>query len=168
MTLRLGFSVSPPVSWLRLIDTRQIIFPGSDERSADILLPFWTHGRDTAVDVTVVNALQGGMVTKVAADGGFAVEAAHSKKVKKYRERCKRKGMVFLPLAVDTLGGWHEEALEVISKLGPQLARVVGRDEGETVQHLRQRLGVVLLRDNVGLLGSRAPEAAPAQVTGSL
>ena len=68
----------------------------------------------------------------------------------------------------DTLGGWHEDALEVISKLGRQLARVVGRDEGETVQHLRQRLGVVLLRDNVGLLGSRAPEAAPAQVMGLL
>ena len=35
---------------------------------------------DTAVNVTVVNALQGGMVKKFAADGGFAVEAAHSKK----------------------------------------------------------------------------------------
>ena len=50
------------------------------------------------------------MVTKVAANGGFAVEAAHSKKVKKYRERCEREGLVFLPLAVDTLGGWHKEA----------------------------------------------------------
>ena len=108
------------------------------------------------------------MVTKGAEDGGFAVETAHSKKVKKYRERCEREGLVFLPLAVDTLGGWHEEALEVINKLGRQLARVVGRDEGDTVQHLKERLGVVLLRDNVGLLSSRAPEAAPAQVTGLL
>ena len=53
-------------------------------------------------------------------------------------------------------------------KLGRQLARVVGRDKGDTVQHLKERLGVVLLRDNVGLLSSRAPEAAPAQVTGLL
>ena len=106
------------------------LLPGSDERPAEVLLPFWTHGRDTAIDVSVVNCLQGSMVTKVAADGGFPVEAAHSKKVKKYRERCEREGMVFLPLALDMLGGWHEEALEVISKLGRQLARVVGRDEG--------------------------------------
>ena len=35
-----------------------------------------------------------------------------------------------------------------------------------TVLHLRQRLGVVLLRDNVSLLGSRAPVEAPAQVSG--
>ena len=95
------------------------------------------------------------MVTKVAADRGFAVAAAHSKKVKKYGERCERERMVFVPVAVDTLGGWHKEALEVIRKLGHQLARVLGRDEGETVQHLRQRL-----------LGG--PEAAHAQVLGLL
>ena len=102
----------------------------------------------------MVTTLQSAMVTKVAADG-FGVAAAHSKKVKKYVERCEKERIVFVPLTVDTLGGWHEEALGVISKLGCQLARVVGRDEGETVQHLRQKLGVVLLRDNVNLLGSR-------------
>ena len=37
-----------------------------------------------------------------------------------------------------------------------------------TVAHLKQRLGVVLLRDNVGLLASRAPEPALARVTGQL
>ena len=62
----------------------------------------------------------------------------------------------------------HEEALGVISKLGRQLARVVSRDKGETVLYLRQRLEVTLIRDNVNLLGSRAPEAAPAQVLGLL
>ena len=108
------------------------------------------------------------MVAKVAKDGGHAVQTAHDKKVKRYRERCEREGLIFLPLAVDTLGGWHEEALAVIDKLGRQLARVVGRDEAATVQHLKERLGVVLLRDNVGLLASRAPEPASAQVTGQM
>ena len=77
-------------------------------------------------------------------------------------------GIVFLPVAVDTLGGWHEDALKVIDKLGRQLARAVGRDEAATVAHLKQRLGVVLLRDNAGLLASRAPEPALARVTGQL
>ena len=53
----------------------------------------------------------------------------------------------------------------VIDKLGHQLARTVGWDEGATVLHLRQRLGVVLLSDNVSLLGICAPAEAPAQVT---
>ena len=36
-------------------------------------------------------------------------------------------------------------ALAVSDKLGRLLARAVGRDEGASVLHLRQRLGVVLL-----------------------
>ena len=53
------------------------------------------------------------------------------------------------------LGGWHRVALllETIAKLGHQLARVVGRNEGETVQHFRHRLGVVLVRDNMQITG---------------
>ena len=137
-------------------------------KEADSLLPIWTNGKDTAIDVTVVNPLQSGMVVKVAENGGFAVETAHNRKVARYANRCEEEGMVFAPLAVDTLGGWHVSALAVIDKLGRQLARAVGRDEAATVLHLRQRLGVVLLRDNVSLLASRAPVEESAQVTGWL
>ena len=48
--------------------------------------------------------------------------------------------MVFVSLAVDTLGKWHELTLVFINKLDRQLARAVGRDQGATVLHLRQRL----------------------------
>ena len=54
------------------------LFPGSDEQPADILIPLWTLGRDTAIDVTVVNALQTALVGRVAADGGYAVAVAHT------------------------------------------------------------------------------------------
>ena len=144
------------------------LLPGTDERPADVLLPYWTHGRDTAIDVTVVNALQAALVGRVATDGGHAVAHSHSIKVKKYEARCEAEGIIFVPLALDTFGGYHRVALEAIGKLGRQLARVVGRDEGETVQHLRQRLSVVLIRDNMNMLASRAPEAAPSQISGQL
>ena len=68
-------------------------------------------------------------------------------------------------VSINCQSGYTKEALESISKLGRQLARVVCRDEGETVQHLWQWLGVVLLRDNINMLGSRAPKATPAQIT---
>ena len=55
---------------------------------------------------------------------------SHNIKVKKYGSHCEAEGMVFFPLAVDALEVWHKEALEVISKLGRQLARVAGRDAG--------------------------------------
>ena len=99
---------------------------------------------------------------------GFAVETAHNRKVVRYANCCEEEGVVFAPLAVDTLGGWHDSALVVIDKLGRHLARAVGRVEAALMLHLRQRLGVVFLRDNVSLLGSRAPVKASAQVTGLL
>ena len=77
----------------------------TEEHPADVLIPIWTHGKDTTIDVTVVNPLQSGLVVKVAENRGYAVEAAHNRKVARYANRCEEEGMVFVPLAVDTLVG---------------------------------------------------------------
>ena len=39
-------------------------------------------------------------------------------------------------MAVDTFGGWHPTALDIITKLGRQLARNVGKLDEEVVAHL--------------------------------
>ena len=39
------------------------------------------------------------------------------------QEACRLEGMVFTPLVAETLGGWHEIAVEQIKKLGSALAR---------------------------------------------
>ena len=57
-------------------------------------------------------------------------------------------------------------ALEVFKRLGQQVARQVGREKEEAVRQLRQRLGVLLMRDNVAMLASRAPNLPPAEVDG--
>ena len=49
---------------------------------------------------------------------------------------------MFTPLIVDTFGGWHGAALDVLSKLGRQ----GGKEEEEMARHLRQRLSVILTR----------------------
>ena len=103
----------------------------------------------------MVNALQAASVRQVAEDGGKAVAHAHSEKMK-YQERCSKEGLEFAPMAVDTFGGWHPAALKTLSKLGRQLAQVSGREE-DTVRHLRQRLSVVIVRDNMAMLLTRAP-----------
>ena len=84
-------------------------------------------------------------------------------KMAKYDECCAQ---VFLPLAADTFGGWHDAALEVFKRLGQQVARQVGREEEEAIRQLRQRLGILLMRDNVAMLASRAPTLPPAEVDG--
>ena len=56
--------------------------------------------------------------------------------------------------------------LATITKLGRQLARNLGKDEDEMVRHLRQRLGVLIARDNAMMMSSRHPTFAPADVDG--
>ena len=72
----------------------------------------------------------------------------------------------FLPLVVDTFGGWHKVGLKTITRLGRQLARNLGKDEEEVVCHLRQRLGVLIARDNAAMMASRHPTFAPPEVDG--
>ena len=42
----------------------------------------------------------------------------------------------------------------------------MGKEEEEAVRQLRQRLGILLMRDNVAMLASRATTLPPAEVDG--
>ena len=50
------------------------LLPGSDDRPADVLLPFWANGKDAALDISVVNPLQQELFRKVARDGDSGVQ----------------------------------------------------------------------------------------------
>ena len=49
---------------------------------------------------------------------------------------CQREGIVFLPLPVETLGGWHETAVQQIRKLAAALSRQTGEEESVATSHL--------------------------------
>ena len=133
------------------------LLPGSDDRPADVLLPFWANGKDAALDISVVNPLQQELVRKVARDGESGVQHSFNIKMGKYSDRCEAEGIEFIPLIVDTFGGWHKESLEVVSKLGRQVSRQTGKEEEEIVRQLRQRVAILLVRDNVNMFDSRTP-----------
>ena len=114
----------------------------------------------------MVNPLQQALVARASEEGDSAVEHAHKAKLRKYEERCDAEAITFLPLAVDTFGGWHKVGLATIIKLGRQLARNLGKDEDEVVRHLRQRLGVLIVRDNAMMMASRHPTFAPPDIDG--
>ena len=82
----------------------------------------------------------------MALDGESGVRHAFNAKMAKYDDRCAAEGICFIPLAVDTFGGWQGAALDVIAKLGRRLARQLGKEEEEVTRHLRQRLSVLLTR----------------------
>ena len=58
---------------------------------------------------------------------------------------CDQQGIAFIPMAAESLGGWHKVALEQLRKLVSALARHTGQEEGETISHLLTRASVLLL-----------------------
>ena len=55
---------------------------------------------------------------------------------------CDQQGIAFIPMAAESLGGWHKVALEQLRKMGSALARHTGQEEGETISHLLTRASV--------------------------
>ena len=141
------------------------LLPPSVDRPADVFLRGWTSSKNTCLDVTATNALQAATVAGCAEDGTYAVNEAVAWKERKYTARCTAEGLAYVPMAVDTLGGWHPLALDTINRLTLELARATNGELGVVRQ--RQRLGVLFLRDNVAMLYARTPSFASPEVDGA-
>ena len=83
------------------------LIPGREDRPADVFIPSWTGGQDTACDVTVISPLQRDRVRRAAEEAGSALVFAFRRKMTASFEACREQGIHFLPLPVETLGGWH-------------------------------------------------------------
>ena len=46
-------------------------------------------------------------------------------------EDCKREGIAFIPLAMESLGGWHDVEVKQVRKLGAALGRHTGQGQGK-------------------------------------
>ena len=80
----------------------RFLLPGTDRRPADILIPHWAGGKDAALDVTVINPLQVATVTQAASTPGSALSVAFNRKMNSAGELCRRQGLAFIPLTVDS------------------------------------------------------------------
>ena len=98
------------------------------------------------------------MVQGAATTDSYALQKAFERKVTRAREPCRQASLAFIPLAADTLGGWHNVASKQVTKLATAQARQVGEAEEVTVRRLRQRLSLLLMKGNSALLVGRVPE----------
>ena len=144
----------------------RFLLPGNDRRPADIFVRNWAGGRDAALDVTVVNPLQDATVVGAAATAGHALTFAYERKMTAAAELCRQQGIAFLPLAAESLGGWHQVAEREVKKIASALARNTGQPDGEAAAHLWGRLGVLLQRGNAALLGNRVPAPPHPSIDG--
>ena len=133
------------------------LLPGQGGKPADVYIPHWHQGKDVALDVTVVNPLQAALIQTAAVTPGHALQVAHKRKLDKSWEPCDRQGIVFKPIAVESLGAWHPTAVNEVKKLASAKARHTGEEESVEVTRLFQKLSVALMRGNAALFNNRVP-----------
>ena len=80
----------------------------------------------------------------------------------------RQQGIVFLPIALETLGGMHHQAISQLKRLGTAMARHTGSDERETCSQLVQRISLHLMRGNAAMITSRRPDVdfLPPEIDG--
>ena len=128
----------------------------------------WVGGKDAALDVTVVTPLQDNTMPGAAHTAGHSLTYAYERKINGAEEECRRQGIAFLPMVVESFGGWHPDAKREVKKLGAALARHTGQDEGEATSHLWSRMSILLQRGNAAILGNRIPNQPGPHIDGIL
>ena len=72
----------------------------------------------------------------------------------KYYNDCDWKEINFFPVVVDSLGGWHTDAVATLSKLARHQASHTGREAEETSKPLSQRLDLLLMNGDAAMTWS--------------
>ena len=129
-----------------------------------MFIPSLAGGLDAGLDVTVVNPLQAALVVGAAATPGHAPNHRYATKMSGSAEDCRLEGIQFLPVVVETLGGWDESAVKQVKKLAAARARHSGQEEA--LWHAITRLSILLMKGNAAILSKRVHNFCPANVDG--
>ena len=144
------------------------LLPGTDLQPADILIPRWTAGRDTALDVTVIHPFQQATHAREATDPGYFLRFAYDNKMRGTADLCHQQGIQFVPIVANSIGGWHKAALTQFRKLGSALSRNTGTEESICINQIITRSSLLLQKGLSALILNRSPIFPPAAISGSM
>jgi hypothetical protein len=137
------------------------LITGSCSRPADIFLPHWVGGKPAALDVSVISPLQNLTVNSSPSVQGFALAVGEARKVATHQDVCRAEGITFIPLIVETLGGWSSQASDLVRDFGKLQAQRLGIDRLACTSHAFQRLSCSLWRSNANMWAIRSPLVDP-------
>ena len=93
---------------------------------------------------------------------------AYENKCRVTEELCREQGIAFIPIVAESLGGWHQVAMEQFRKLRSALARHKGQEEGEKVDKLFKRVSILLQKGLSAMLLNRIPGHPAAEIDGQI
>ncbi len=121
------------------------LIPHSSSRPANVYLPIWKRGQPAALDVTVISTMQQQTLSGASITPGHALRVG---KIATHAEACRAVGVSFLPLAVESLWGWSQEAILTIASIGRLQEQRMGIPPADSIRHLFQHLPISLWMGN--------------------
>src|SRR6267154_96145 len=115
----------------------------------------WTSGRIMVWDFTCPDTLAASYVNQSAASAGSIAARAEQNKRTKYVLLMQSEGVLFTPIAIETLGTWGPAAVEICKEIGSRLAIESG--DPRSLFFLKQRLGLAVQRGNAASISGTAP-----------
>jgi len=85
---------------------------GTQDRPADVLIRMFNGMKDVAIDVNVTGTM------REVGHPAIKLNSVAQTKRTKYTDRCNAVNIDFVPFIVDSIGGFHPDAVEVVKKLG--------------------------------------------------
>jgi hypothetical protein len=119
----------------------------------------------TTFDITVVSPVQAALIDRASAVPGAAIEARKASKFRAHEDNCRAQHINFVPLVVESFGGWDAGAVKHLKEMASCTARRLGNDPAIIKRQLFQRLSILLQRGNATLLINK-DSAAPPHITG--
>ena len=119
--------------------------------------------------MTVITPLQSAVIDREAREPGYALQYAWDRKMRGAYNACKAQRISFVPLPVETFGGWHPVASRHIARLGRELARSpADASQDLATKHLFQRLALSIQKGNAALILSRSTDIHHFDTLGGL
>ena len=118
------------------------------------LIP-WIRGKCLAWDATIPDTLAASHLSSTSSQVGAAAAHASASKIQKYGSLLNT--YYFVPVAIETLGVWNVEGLELMREIGRRTSVITG-DPRET-HFLLQRLAVAVQRGNATSITGTLPTA---------
>ena len=139
-----------PLSWkLRAYQSPVVI--------GDIFITNWAHGSTADVDVTLTCPLQSTVIKRAGEEAGYACKLAEERKLAASAELCQQSGFEFLPLALETSGGFGTSATSFLTVLAERCADNNLRDRAAEKYQLFQLINVTVHRSNANMVLSKVP-----------
>ena len=122
----------------------------------------WSRGRTMAWDFTCPDTLAPCYVSQSASTVGSAAAQAEQNKRAKYSQLASSGDILFVPVAIETLGVWGTSAVELCREIGSRAAAISGDPRSHAF--LVQRLSLAVQRGNAASVAGTHPQEDVAEL----